>query len=321
MRRHLLISSLFLSSMVGLAFAVPALADEAPKLLTPTLSVDIPTVQFSDGKIEGDVLKVNYLGDYIAGIYKYLLGISTTIAIVMVMVSGLQWALGGASAEAIGKAKTRIKNALTGLVLLLCTYAILATVNPNLLRLQFPELEVIPEVEEEEDDAVSGSLATAFKSPTGSNIAGPGKAQMPEDLTDDLEAAAEILESQGYGMYITSSFRSVEKQKELIAQNCKNPPGSSTCDPKPGRPPTCILRDNNPANCPHTTGRALDIWATKKGQVCVVMSQCSKDPNNDQCRKNECQGALIEAMKSAGFCNLSSEAWHFEQPKMSSKCN
>ena len=113
------------------------------KLLTPTLSVDIPTVTFTDGLIENDVLKVNYLGDYISGIYVYLLGISTTIAIIMIMVSGLQWALGPASSEGVKNASARIKNALTVLVLLLCTYVILYTVIPQLLNLHFPEFDVV----------------------------------------------------------------------------------------------------------------------------------------------------------------------------------
>lgn len=135
----------FLALCVGLSFAIPSFASST-ELLTPTLQVDIPTVTFSSGTIEDDVLKVNYLGDYIAGIYKYLLGISTTIAIVMIMVGGLQWSLGGQSPEAIGKAKTRIKNAVTGLILLLSTYLILFTVNPKLIGLQFPELDVIKHV-------------------------------------------------------------------------------------------------------------------------------------------------------------------------------
>lgn len=116
------------------------------ELLKPILSIDIPTVTFSDGLIEDGVLKVNYLGDYISGVYVYLLGISTTIAIVMIMISGLQWTLGGTSAEAIGKAKSRIKNAVTGLVLLLSGYVILFTVNPNLIKLQFPGLDMVEQI-------------------------------------------------------------------------------------------------------------------------------------------------------------------------------
>lgn len=145
------------------------------KLLTPVLSIDIPTVTFSDIVVDGDVLKINFLGDYIAGIYKYLLGISTTIAIVMIMVSGLQWSLGGQSPEAIGKAKTRIKNAVTGLVLLLCTYLILYTVNPNLTSLRFPELETIQYVQLVKDSGdASGTISTENLEAAGIDCPGSG---------------------------------------------------------------------------------------------------------------------------------------------------
>lgn len=294
-------------------------------LLKPQLSIDIPTVTFSDAILGTNTLgeptvKSSFLGEYVSGVYVYLIGISTSIAIVMIMISGLQWSLGGQSSEAIGKAKARIKNAVTGLVLLLSTYLILITVNPNLILFKPIELVLILEKEEEEDDVVSGSVATSFASPSESNIDGPGISTIPYELVSGLEMAAQVLMENGYGMYITSSLRTVEKQKELIALNCKNPPGSTTCDPKPGRPTTCILKDLDPANCPHTTGRALDIWATKDGEVCVAQSQCSSDPSTDDCRADECQATLIQALKDQGFCNLQTEAWHFENPKMSTKC-
>ncbi len=300
------------------ATTTPAATQSNPKLLlTPNLAIDIPTVKFTDAVESDGVLRINYLGDYIAGVYKWLIGVSTLIAIVMIMVSGLQYAI---SKEA--EAKKRIQNAVTGLILLMSTYLILATVNPRLVIFEPLELTTILTIKEEEDDVVNGgSVVTSFKAPSASNVTGDGKNQVPKELAGDIDDAAEILASQGYGMSISSSFRTVEKQQELIRDNCKNPPGSATCDPKPGRPTTCILKGNNAANCPHTTGRALDIWATKDGATCVSQSQCSADESKDQCRKDKCQAALIDAMKSAGFCNLSVEAWHFEKPKMSTRCN
>jgi len=300
------------------------------ELIKPRLSIDIPTVTFSDGLIATEegrrYLSVNYLGDYISGVYTYILGFATTIAIVMIMVSGLQWALGGTSAEAIGKAKTRIKNAVTGLVLLLSTYVILFTVNPNLINLQFPELQIIESdgIHENENDVVNGSVATSFGTPSSSNVYGKAKNLVPTELVPDIEAVAKKLEEQGYGMTITSGYRSLKEQKRQISLKCKNPPGSATCDPIDGKTVACILKDNNPANCPHTTGRALDIWGTEFGSSsqCITQSRCSPSAGaSDPCRLNECQAALITAMKEQGFCNLSSEAWHFEKPKMSTKCN
>ncbi|MEK7620310.1 MAG: C39 family peptidase [Patescibacteria group bacterium] len=186
MKRLFPVFPLLLLVVVGLGFAVPGMAASSTKLLTPTLSVDIPTITFSDGRIEDDVLKVNYLGDYIAGIYKYLLGISTTIAIVMIMVGGLQWSLGGQSPEAIGKAKTRIKNAVTGLVLLLGTYVILFTVNPQLIGLQFPELEVIQYVFLSTED-------------TGSDVDSLGLSDTPSTGTNNVPYYSQRNYTEAYG--------------------------------------------------------------------------------------------------------------------------
>jgi D-alanyl-D-alanine dipeptidase len=288
-------------------------------LLTPKLSVDIPTVQFSEGIIEDGVIKSNYLGEYIAGIYKWLIGIATLIAIVLIMVGGFLYSL---SLKAQGT--KLIRNAITGLILLLSTYTILAIVNPRFVILEMPEFKTILTIAlpETEDDVVNGgSVATSFKKPSGNNISGPGINFVPEELTQNIESVARALQEQGFGLSITSSLRTVEKQKELIYENCQNPPGSDKCNPKPGKPNTCILKNLDPKNCPHTTGRALDIWGTKGGKQCIIQRQCTDGSQNDPCRKNECQAALISAMKSAGFCNLAGEAWHFEKPKMSTKCN
>ncbi|MBI2473318.1 hypothetical protein HYV70_02060 [Candidatus Uhrbacteria bacterium] len=180
--RRIIAVILFSVITVGLLFAKPIVAQtstSAPKLLTPTLQVDIPGVKFSEGKIEGKILKVNYLGDYIAGIYKYLIGISTTIAIVMLMIGGLQWSLGASSQENISKAKKRINNAVIGLVLLLSVYTILFIVNPNLTFLKTPEIQVIQyanlesvittAIEECKDvkGIVQKCSATTLKNPSG----------------------------------------------------------------------------------------------------------------------------------------------------------
>lgn len=149
MKKQTLILTLILFTIIcgGLVFVEPTLAQTtariAPKLIEPSLQVDIPDVVFSKATFKDGILNINHLGDYIAGIYKYLLGISTTIAIVFIMVGGLQYAFGGVSEASVTKAKTRIFNSIIGLVLLMSTYLILYIVNPNLVSLKFPELENI----------------------------------------------------------------------------------------------------------------------------------------------------------------------------------
>lgn len=83
------------------------------------------------------------LGEYIAKVYQWMIGSATLIAIVFIMVSGLRWTLGGLNAEQVKKAKKTISNAVIGLVLLLGSYLILFTVNPQLLKLQVPSFPLI----------------------------------------------------------------------------------------------------------------------------------------------------------------------------------
>lgn len=103
----------------------------ATDVFTPQLSTDIPGLTFTQVMTEDGILEINFLGDYISGVYNYLIGFSTTIAIVFIMIAGLQYSFGGASAGTVSKAKERIRNAVIGLSLLLGTVTILTFINPK----------------------------------------------------------------------------------------------------------------------------------------------------------------------------------------------
>lgn len=126
----------------------------------PKLSVDIPTVSFSPVLEKSGNLEINFLGDYIQGVYKYLIIISGFLAIVFVLIGGLQWTFGATSSSQLSDAKKRIKNGVTGLILILCVVLILAIVNPQLItfnpltieRIEPIELPLVTEVMEEEGE-------------------------------------------------------------------------------------------------------------------------------------------------------------------------
>ncbi len=284
------------------------------------MEILIPTVSFSSALQANGQLTVNWIGEYIQGVYKYLLGFSVIVAIVMVMIGGLQYLMAAGTGN-VGSGKEKITNAVVGLVLLFGVYVILYAVEGGRL-VAFPPLtlqEIPPAPAETEDDSVNGTLATSFGNATSPNVQGRGATKVPTDLVDAVKAAGDAVAKQGYSLSIASSFRSVADQVALIERNCQNPPGSATCNPKPGHPQTCILQDNNPARCPHTTGHALDVWGFQGGSQCVSQDVCLQD--KDACRANPCQAAVIAAMRAQGFCNSSSEPWHFEKPKMSSNCS
>lgn len=144
-------------------------ADKPQKAtITPTLNVDIPGVTFTS-TVSGPCssnpgatcLKSNFLSDYLTGIYQFLIGSSVTIAIVMVMIGGLQYALSLGDDGKIKEAKKRIINATTGLVMLLGVYLILYSVNPQLTLLKMVELQNVPEEGIGNNEVTDAADATA----------------------------------------------------------------------------------------------------------------------------------------------------------------
>ena len=71
------------------------------------------------------------LGTLIVHIYNWSIGAIAFLAVIMIMVSGLQWMLAAGSAPQINAAKDRISSALIGLVLALGAYFILDFINPQ----------------------------------------------------------------------------------------------------------------------------------------------------------------------------------------------
>jgi len=99
-----------------------------------------------------------------------LLRVAVTIAIVMVMIGGLQYALGAGSQEQVSKGKKRIVSAIVGLVLLLFAYVILYTVNPNLIALRMPGLPMIKKVVLLGEESCESLKEKKFEIGTGDQI-------------------------------------------------------------------------------------------------------------------------------------------------------
>ncbi len=94
----------------------------------------------------GGVSKISDLGQYVNILYQWMLGVAGVIAIVMIMIGGLQWVLSPAVGD-IKKAQDRIQNGIIGLILLFCIVLILKVVNPQLLTITVPKLPLIRTLE------------------------------------------------------------------------------------------------------------------------------------------------------------------------------
>jgi len=78
---------------------------------------------------------------YIKKIYNFAIGVIAIIAVVMIMIGGLQWIFAAGNPGTISQAKSNITAAVSGLILALASYVILNTINPSLveLKMQMPE--------------------------------------------------------------------------------------------------------------------------------------------------------------------------------------
>lgn len=90
----------------------------------------------------GQTTEAKDLGDYIKTIYVYLLGIGGIVAAVLLIKGGFEWmTLGGG--ESKKNAQATIAGALTGLLLLLGSYVLLYTINPDLVNLKLPQVYMV----------------------------------------------------------------------------------------------------------------------------------------------------------------------------------
>ncbi len=241
------------------------------------------------------------LPEFILAIYKFGIWTIGIAGLFMLIIGGFMYMGSAGNNSTATSAKGIIFDSLIGIVAALSSYLFLYVINPDLVRIRLDFTPVyLGEAEEAEvaGESVSGSLVTR----NGYQI----------DSAFDA-ALVQIKQESGVNAIVTSGLRSLQKQQDLIRKNCGGFPATRTC-----APPTCLLK-NGPESCPHTTGRAVDIWATNEsGQQAIMQKACMS--NISACFENPYQKKLIAAMKAKGFCVLSSEPWHFEKPKMSSRC-
>ena len=152
-----------------------------PKLKIPDikLQVIIPGLNLT----KGDAIKCTetngkktcnfpWIGEYIAGIYKYAIGIVGILAAVVLMVGGVLWIIAGGNATTIGEAKAWIGASLTGLVIALTSYLILYQVNPALVGFKGLDITMVEKIKQLVE-ARTGGTAEQYKNmpcPTSSEL-------------------------------------------------------------------------------------------------------------------------------------------------------
>lgn len=112
-------------------------------------AASVPLVAFAQTKISLSIPGSNIIttstqpGYIISNFYQFALLIGGLLAFGAVVYGGVKYVTSGGNPSSQGEAKEWIQSALLGLLLLVCAYLILATINPNLVHLDLPMLQQV----------------------------------------------------------------------------------------------------------------------------------------------------------------------------------
>ncbi|MEK7083619.1 MAG: pilin, partial [Patescibacteria group bacterium] len=156
-----------------------ALSNEIQGIIAaPQPRITIPGLKFTDPKEVEKLIReeydgntyiyIPYIGEYLAAVYKYLVIVGSVLALVFIFKGGVQITRSAGKSESVEKGKTSITQAVIGLIILLTSYVILYTVNPELV--QFRNLRLLYVKGETITD--EGNPESRLPSNQGINISG-----------------------------------------------------------------------------------------------------------------------------------------------------
>lgn len=191
---------IFLFQMIGLAilFAWPAITQAAdinfqPQVTIPSAPGD--SFKFNAGQTVN--IQPNTIGNYIRLVYKYAIGIVGILAAIVLMIGGFMWLMAAGNPSKISEAQEWIRAALTGLILALGSYMILATINPALTT--FKPLDIKPVAElgccQDTSTTCSAKSKTDCKGSwkSGYTCGSKGKCETPSQSYKAAEAACSAI--------------------------------------------------------------------------------------------------------------------------------
>ena len=137
----------FFQSPVHAEISGPTPDSDPIRILSPEPRIEVPGLEFTDidtlqTNVQNDTsgaetrryIHSPFLAEYIRAVYQYAVAAASVLAIIMIIVAGLQWTISGGNTERITAAKKRISNALVGLSLAVGSFTILYTINPELVE-------------------------------------------------------------------------------------------------------------------------------------------------------------------------------------------
>ena len=152
----LIFFSIFILQMVCFIFLLTI-----PKKSQAADANFVPQVSIGDSAFQKGEPAPASIAKYIQAIYNYAIGIVGILAAVVLMFGGVVWITAGGSQERVKEAKAWIGASISGLVLLLCSYMILNTINPDLVN--FKEIAPPPIAEKPGAGVVDDGICCEYE--------------------------------------------------------------------------------------------------------------------------------------------------------------
>ena len=160
---------------------------------------------------------------YIKGIIQLVIGIIGVLAVLMIVVGGIEYMSTVSIGEKEG-AKSRITNALIGLLLALSSYTILNTINPDLvnLKIHLPEAALKYEDSEQDITFADGSVDSS----TVSNVSG-----ITVPTGDAKTLANQIISSTAISFNALQDEPAAQSRQNIVDTAAGKPASTSTRSP------------------------------------------------------------------------------------------
>ncbi len=102
---------------------------EEPDLPEPIINIDASSREFkTDTFAAWAGLKNAPPSNLISDIIKIILGLIGVIFLILIIISGFEWMMSGGDSEKIKKARSRIKNAVIGIIIIVFSYILVSLV-------------------------------------------------------------------------------------------------------------------------------------------------------------------------------------------------
>ncbi|MBI5022738.1 MAG: N-acetylmuramoyl-L-alanine amidase [Candidatus Magasanikbacteria bacterium] len=153
--------------------------------IAPKLEIKIPTLlPFTTKGLEKPDDQGNiyfpFIGQYIVGIYKWMLLVAGIIATIMIILGGFTYLTSGGNATQAGAGKERIGSAIFGLILLLGSYMLLYLINPGLVEFRSLKIKIMETADLADDPKV---MKDPIDSPSCTGPNSPSKSSGIGDIT------------------------------------------------------------------------------------------------------------------------------------------